>query len=313
MKKISIIVSTLLLSSSILSADITIRTGWQLLGATQDMNTTMFNDTCVDYIWKYDTSTVTPQWQIHVANGVNYAHSMTTISSFKKGDGYWVKGNADCTISLAETTIPSPVTTVTHKGVTYGTLISAETGRIWLDRNLGATQACTALDDPACYGDYYQWGREADGHEKSDSATTTTLSSTITAIDDSFIASSSAPKDWTSADLNGVERTSAWSKTDGTSICPVGYRVPTKAEFDLELANNAITNQVDAYNKLKLPSSATRGGTDGGIYNKNSDFGDFWLSSADNNHSYAFGSNSSNAYLYTAYRAYGLAVRCLKD
>jgi len=159
-------------------------------------------------------------------------------------------------------TVDSAVSTVTvnativHNAISYGNIISAETGRVWLDKNLGASQVCTALDDTACYGDYYQWGRAADGHEKTTSATTSTQATDVNNAGSSFItASSTYDYDWAqTADSNGSLRTTEWSKTDGSSICPVGYRVPTKAEFDLELANSAITNQTDAYDKLKLPS-----------------------------------------------------------
>ncbi|MDZ7738239.1 MAG: hypothetical protein U5K32_04030 [Bacteroidales bacterium] len=34
-----------------------------------------------------------------------------------------------------------------------------------MDRNLGASQVATASDDENGYGDLYQWGRSADGHE----------------------------------------------------------------------------------------------------------------------------------------------------
>jgi hypothetical protein len=39
------------------------------------------------------------------------------------------------------------------------------TGKVWLDRNLGARQVCTSSTDAACFGDLYQWGRAKDGHE----------------------------------------------------------------------------------------------------------------------------------------------------
>ena len=57
---------------------------------------------------------------------------------------------------------------------TYLEVTNTTTGETWLDRNLGASRVCTALDDAACFGDYYQWGRDADGHEKFDSTTTAT-------------------------------------------------------------------------------------------------------------------------------------------
>ena len=57
--------------------------------------------------------------------------------------------------------------TITFKGKTYKTVVSEVTNRIWLDRNLGASEVCgTTNNDDACVGDLYQWGRKADGHEK---------------------------------------------------------------------------------------------------------------------------------------------------
>jgi hypothetical protein len=51
-----------------------------------------------------------------------------------------------------------------------GTVISPATGRVWMDRNLGADQVATGPSDAASIGDYYQWGRLADGHEDPSSA-----------------------------------------------------------------------------------------------------------------------------------------------
>jgi hypothetical protein len=44
-----------------------------------------------------------------------------------------------------------------------------------VDRNLGASQVATSSTDPVSYGDSYQWGRLADGHQIRTFATTTTL------------------------------------------------------------------------------------------------------------------------------------------
>ena len=103
MKKISVIASILMLLSTLLNADITIKNGWHLLGATQDINTSIFDNTCVDYIWEYDSTDINNvEWKTHIANEINYNNSITPITSLTKGEGYWVKGNGDCTISLAE-------------------------------------------------------------------------------------------------------------------------------------------------------------------------------------------------------------------
>ncbi|MFN5629972.1 MAG: hypothetical protein ACK48W_11880, partial [Bacteroidota bacterium] len=61
------------------------------------------------------------------------------------------------------------------------------TGRIWMDRNLGATQAATSSTDANAYGDLYQWGRRSDGHQCRTSPTTSALSSTDTPPHGDFI------------------------------------------------------------------------------------------------------------------------------
>ncbi len=170
---------------------------------------------------------------------------------------------------------------ITWKGKTYGQVISPFTGKVWLDRNLGASQVCTALDDTECYGDYYQWGRGADGHEKRDSNTTSTQASDLNNTNTSFITSNNADGwDWTTADGNGSLRAQEWSKTDGTSICPVGYRVPTIYELIAEIIDlndsNKVNSNTDAFNNfLKLPSAGLRYSNNGSFIDQGS-VGYFW-------------------------------------
>jgi hypothetical protein len=38
---------------------------------------------------------------------------------------------------------------ISFKGLTYKLVTSPDTGRVWLDRNLGATQVATKVDDSA--------------------------------------------------------------------------------------------------------------------------------------------------------------------
>ena len=39
------------------------------------------------------------------------------------------------------------VTEISHNSVGYNAITSSSTGRIWLDRNLGASQSCSSSDD----------------------------------------------------------------------------------------------------------------------------------------------------------------------
>ena len=77
----------------------------------------------------------------------------------------------------------------------FGTVVSAG-GRVWMDRNLGASQVATSPTDSAAYGDLYQWGRGTDGHESRTSPTTTVLSSSDAPQHDNFILALSSPFDW---------------------------------------------------------------------------------------------------------------------
>jgi len=40
--------------------------------------------------------------------------------------------------------------------------VISKTGRVWMDRNLGASQVATSSTDPLSLGDLYQWGRGTD-------------------------------------------------------------------------------------------------------------------------------------------------------
>ncbi|MCD6432444.1 MAG: DUF1566 domain-containing protein [Sulfurimonas sp.] len=124
----------------------------------------------------------------------------------------------------------------------YSTIISEATGRTWLDRNMGAKSICTSSTDEACYGDYYQWGREADGHEKLTSAKTLKEFPSLEADSEKFVISQF---DWTEADDSGLQRGENWD------ICPIGYKVPTIDELLAE-------TQGSSESVLNIPFSGQR-------------------------------------------------------
>lgn len=95
-----------LLVTSVFAQNINIKTGWQLLGTNEDLNVSKFDNSCVDFIWKYDNTNSSAPWQLHVSNGQTYslASNYLAISSLVKGSGIWLQGNDDCnlTISLSD-------------------------------------------------------------------------------------------------------------------------------------------------------------------------------------------------------------------
>ena len=92
------------------------------------------------------------------------------------------------------------------------------TGVTWMDRNLGASRAARSSTDSRAYGDLYQWGRLADGHEKRTSLTRSTRSSSDQPGHGDFITTSSGPYDWRRPQNNNL-----WRGVDGRKKpCRVG-------------------------------------------------------------------------------------------
>ena len=193
----------------------------------------------------------------------------------------------------------------------YSIVVSPKTQRVWLDRNLGASQVCENLNDSACFGDYYQWGRPHDGHENSLGGVNT-LAEDITPNHSRFIENSNDFNDWTTADSNGSLRVAFWSKADGNSICPEGFRVPTYNELEAE-TNTTITDNVTAFDSfLKIPSAGDHLYTNGNIYNQGVR-AYLWTVGVQGSYSKNFFAKSTDARYGGDRRALGIAVRCIKD
>lgn len=143
--------------------------------------------------------------------------------------------------------------------------VMGNNGRIWMDRNLGATRPATSADDPLSYGDLYQWGRRIDGHEiivinggntnsgKGLNGITTTLSTTNTPGHSLFITPSAtaSPYDWRSTQNDNL-----WQGVNGiNNPCPSGFRLPTSSELYSEMQTRG-TNIYD--HPLKFPISGNR-------------------------------------------------------
>jgi len=225
------------------------------------------------------------------------------------------------TVNVNEpTTIINSDGSITFMGKIYETVVSPFTSEVWLDRNLGAEQVCSSSSDSACYGDYYQWGRLGDGHQISTSSHTTTLATSITNAGSDFIlAQSFNTYDWVQdSDSDGALRNIQWSLTNGSGICPTGFRVPTENELKAETVNlsgsDDVQNTSDAYSSfLKFPASGYRDNTTGTLYDQGTHVG-IWSSTGTNTSYPKYLYASSTAALSgTSNRSYGYAVRCLKD
>lgn len=168
--------------------------------------------------------------------------------------------------------------------------------------NLGVTTTVDPLiganQTSALYGDYYQWGRKTDGHEKQNSDTVKTQAVNNEATSPSrvigkFIISSS---DWSS-----VQNSSLWGDgSGGTNLnpgkatndpCPAGFKVPSVSQWGSIFKGNttsgapgtAITNTWTWTGSgyavglgLYLPATGFRNGNNG-TYGQ-AGLGHFWSS-----------------------------------
>ena len=207
--------------------------------------------------------------------------------------------------------IPASATQVTD--VVYGT-------QTWMDRNLGARQVADAINDVFSYGNYYQWGRPADGHEITVWNGTTktagrgladviaTLAADANPSYANFITSSS---DWLATPATSGTAT-LWA-TANQGPCPANYHVPSLAEWNTADATTGWDNSTDTYDSaLKLPSSGFRSRSNGTLYNQGTS-GDCWSSSVSGTGASGLYFSSTVASTYNDHRAYGFTVRCLKD
>ena len=197
----------------------------------------------------------------------------------------------------------------TYFTFTWQDVTNPSTGLTWMDRNLGAQRVALDSTDYKAYGDLYQWGRSADGHQCRTSSTTATNASDETPGDALFIYETSSPYDWLTTQNDNL-----WQGVDGTNNpCPGGYRLPTETELDNEHLSWGSDNAAGAFGSvLKLPMAGYRNYSNGSL-NDVGTLGVYWNSTVSGSNARYLRFNNSTAYMYTGRRAHGLSVRCLKD
>lgn len=201
--------------------------------------------------------------------------------------------------------------------------ITSSTGKVWMDRNLGASRVATSATDYYAYGCLYQWGRGNDGHasiiySSSSSASpingsTATLSTTDTPGNALFITVTTSPVDWRSPQNNSL-----WQGVGSiNNPCNAGYHVPTSAELIAEFTTYSITNAATAYTNgpsggFKFVLAGYRDSNNATPYNQGT-FGGYWSSTVNGNGANYRGIGSGITRNAVNFRSGGMSVRCLKD
>ena len=188
--------------------------------------------------------------------------------------------------------------------------VTSSTGRVWMDRNLGASRVATSLTDSEAYGDLYQWGRLTDGHEKRTSGTIHTRSnSDVPGHGDHIIGSS----DW-----RNPQNDNLWQGASGVNNpCPVGFRLPTSEEFQEEIDSWSSQDSAGAFaSPLKLVFAGYRSFLDGLIRVEGYP-AHYWTSTVDDSSDWHLSDHlnfcSSSANVTGINRGLGMSVRCIKD
>ena len=213
-------------------------------------------------------------------------------------------GGQTCTLNLTSL--------CNFAATTINDVTNPTTGRIWMDRNLGANNVALSSTSQNAYGDFFQWGRAADNHQCRTSPTTATLSSVDQPAHGNFILAANNPNDWRSP-----QNANLWQGVSGVNNpCPIGYRLPTETEINSERLSWTTSNSAGAFaSVLKLVVAGDRDENNGG-YNQNLTVGSeggYWTSTVNGTESRAMEISSNSASFSSRNRASGFSVRCIKN
>lgn len=204
--------------------------------------------------------------------------------------------------------------------VSYMTVRGAD-GHIWLQQNLGSDHVATEMTDGDSYGDLFQWGRWADGHQKRNSVTTSTapVPNNPLGITNGLNAYITSAAWWSTNELNdqwSAPEAASVTGTNGCDPCKAlgeGWRLPTQSDWSALVQAEGISNPSTAFaSNLKLPASGYRSGSSGALTFAGTR-GYYWSSET---------ANTGGKYLYIGTtlanpsaggpRSQGASIRCVK-
>lgn len=241
-----------------------------------------------------------------LTNGTLYTFTVTTTNS----------AGQSATSAASSAVMPTPT-------LAEDEVYNPTTNKIWKDRNLGASKVAESSIDEDSYGDLYQWGRGADGHQERNSGITPGPS-TSHEPGANFLTRQKNLNWYSGTDPKAND---LWIE-DGAGVndpCPIGFRLPTIDEWIKETENwdyyksgstgdnESATGSGPFTSSLKLPRSGWRKNIDGEIFSIGTQ-GFYWSSTINIETSKPFAvSFNSGADQQAAFDgAFGFSVRCIK-
>ena len=164
-------------------------------------------------------------------------------------------------------------------------------------------------------------GEKADGHEfatwTSDGVQTTKYTAIDTKSDDSTHSSFIETADIEIRYWRDTIDNTLWADENSTNkVCPVGFRVPTASELEKELAGFVLESAFHSF--LKTTANGLRDSVNGNEYLGTR--GNLWSSDTHDSsvngtlsQYLAINPNANNTKVWEGHKAYGKAVRCIKD
>jgi hypothetical protein len=268
---------------------------------------------------------------------ISFTASGTPVAAGSFSIPVSILGSAACNVQLTAGnstgsngdpgTTPGSTGTVSfnyqNQTVTYKTVRAAD-GKIWLQQNLGSPRVASSSMDEAAFGDFFQWGRWDDGHQKRNSTAiegSPALQNPqhITPGNPGFIKGQSPGNAWWST---GGLSTDTWSGNVATSVngkdpcfaLGTGWRIPTAADWETVIGQEGISNTINGFqSNLKLASGSLRF-FNNGLMHFQGDVGYYWTSTAEGSNAKAlFIDNAYGLFILPTERGKGFPCRCVKN
>ena len=77
-----------------------IKKGWNLLETDKNIETSIFDNSCILYLWKYDN--MNKKWQLYRSDGIDKYFGYDKFTKLEANSGFWAYANNSCKINIGD-------------------------------------------------------------------------------------------------------------------------------------------------------------------------------------------------------------------